>query len=239
MSSSAISSMSSPINLLLSALPKREYKRLLPHLEDVPLSFKDVLNEPGQPATYLYFPTHGMISLILPSSGRGGSLEVGVVGREGMVGLSIILGVAEMFTRCMVQVPGEALRIRADTFRAVVSRDSALHQLLLRYVHFFLTQLSQRVACNALHSVEKRLCYWLLTVRDRANTDHFPLTHQFLAAMMGVRRASVTEAARRFRKAGMIRYGGGQLTILNRHRLEKAACGCYRIVKTELSRLLG
>jgi CRP-like cAMP-binding protein len=226
-------------NLLLSALPSREYKRLLPHLDHVSLAFKAVLHEPGQPISYLYFPTSGILSLLLAREGQEEGMEVGMIGREGVAGLSVFLGVATALTRSVVQVPGEALRMRADKFRALINRNSKLHELLLRYVHVFLTQLTQGAACNALHSVEKRLCRWLLTVYDRAACERFPLTHEFLAAMLGVRRATVTEAARRLRQAGLIRYGGGQLTILDRCGLERVACGCYSVVKAELNRLLG
>lgn len=228
----------SPTNLLLSSLPRREYNLLLPHLDRVPLDFKSVLHEFGQPMNYLYFPTSGMLSLLLVREGRRSSMEVGVVGNEGMAGLSVFLGAPSESTRILVQVPGEALRLRADKFRALVSRDSKLHELLLRYVNVFLMQLTHGVACNALHPVEKRLCRWLLTVHDRAESDRFPLTHEFLAAMLGVRRASVTEAARRLREAGLIRYGGGQLTVLDRRGLEKCVCGCYRLIKIEMDRWL-
>ena len=226
-------------NFLLSSLPSREYNRLLPHFDRVPLHFKDVVHDLGQPISHLYFPTSGMLSLLLARDGHRAGMEVGVVGREGMAGLSVFLGAVSESTRSMVQVPGEALRIHADKFRALVGRDSKLHELLLRYVHVFLTQLTHGVSCNALHSVEKRLCRWLLTVHDRAACDRFPLTHEFLAAMLGVRRASVSEAARRLRQAGLIRYGNGQLTVLDRRGLEKIVCNCYRVVKTELDRLLG
>lgn len=226
----------SSTNLLLSALPSREYNRLLPHLERVPLTFKTVLHELGQPISHLYFPTSGLLSL-LTRDGRQTVMEVGVVGREGMAGLSVFLGAVSECTRSIVQVPGEALRMRADKFRALVGRDSKLHELLLRYVHLLLTQLTHGASCNALHSVEKRLCRWLLTVHDRACCDRLPLTHEFLAAMLGVRRASVTEAARRLRQAGLIRYGGGQLTVLDRRGLERTVCDCYRRIKAELNRL--
>lgn len=238
MSRSDASPRSPSTNLLLSALPSREYNRLLPHLGRLPLDFKTVLYELGQPVTHLYFPTSGMISLLLAPDGRRAGMEVGVVGREGVVGLSAFLGARSEPTRSIVQVPGEALRMPADKFRVLVGRESKLYELLLRYVHVFLTQLTHEAACIALHPIEKRLCRWLLTVHDRAGCDRFPLTHEFLAAMLGVRRASVTEAACRLRQAGLIRYGGGQLTVLDRRGLERNVCGCYRLVKTELDRLL-
>jgi CRP-like cAMP-binding protein len=227
-----------PNNLLLSALPGREYDRLLPAFDRVPLAFKAVLHEPNQPIRHLYFPTSGMLSLLLSHEGPGAGMEVGVVGREGMADLSVFLGASVASIRSMVQVPGEALRMRADKFRTLVNRESKLYELLLRYTRVFLTQLTQGVACNALHSVEKRLCRWLLMVHDRAACDRFPLTHEFLASMLGVRRATVTEAARRLRQAGLIRYGAGQLTILDRRGLERTVCGCYRAVKAEQNRLL-
>jgi CRP-like cAMP-binding protein len=239
MSRSDVSIDASPKNLLLSALPSREYKRLLPHLDHVPLAFKAVLHEPGQPISHLYFPTSGILSLLLAREEQGEGMEVGIIGREGVAGLAAFLGAATTLTRSMVQVPGEALRIRADKFRALVGRNSKLHELLLRYVHVFLTQLTQGVACNALHSVEKRLCRWLLTVHDRTNCDRFPLTHEFLAAMLGVRRATVTEVARRLRQAGLIHYSSGQLAVLDRRGLERIVCNCYGVVKAEINRLLG
>jgi CRP-like cAMP-binding protein len=211
---------------------------LLPFLEPVPLHFKAVLHEPGRPVPSAYFPAGGVISVISPTSGNGG-IEVGVVGREGMAGLSLFLEAQTSPFRYVVQVPGDALRLPAKDFHRCVTRTSALHGLLLRYSHFFLTQLSQAVACNSLHSVPQRLCRWLLAVHDRAATDNFPLTHEFLAAMLGVRRASVTEAARTLRLAGLIRYGAGQLTVLDRHGLDAMACGCHRVVQEELARVLG
>ncbi|HTU89174.1 MAG TPA: Crp/Fnr family transcriptional regulator [Gemmataceae bacterium] len=228
-----------PNNRLLAILPRREYQRLLAHLECVPLTLKTVLHEPGQPIKYLYFPTSGMLSLLSGSDGQGGRIEVGVVGREGMVGLPAFLGGKAGPTQWMVQVSGEALRMRAAKFRRLVRRQSKLHEMLLRYTHVFLTQVMQWVSCNSLHPVEKRLCRWLLTVHDRASSDQFPLTHEFLAAMLGVRRASVTEAARRLRRAGLIHYGSGQLTILDRRGLEGAVCGCYHTVRAELVQLFG
>lgn len=200
---------------------------------------RSILHEPGKPISHVYFPTYGMLSLLLPRNGREKGVEVGVIGREGMVGLPVFLGFPASCTRSIVQVPGEALRIRAETFHDLVNCDSKLHEMLLRYLHVLLTQLTLGIGCNTLHPVEKRLCRWLLTVHDRSDGDRLPLTHEFLAAMLGVRRASVTDAARRLRQAGLIRYGGGQLTILDRRGLERAVCGCYRIAKTELNRLLG
>jgi CRP-like cAMP-binding protein len=216
-------------NQLLAALPAREYARLGPHLEPVSLAFKDILYEPDCVLPHVYFPLSGVLSLIIPAEGRPGGIEVGVVGREGMAALPVFLGDGVTPLRCIVQVPGDALRMRAEDFRARVSRDSALHSLLLGYTQTLLNQVSQSVVCNSLHPIEQRLSRWLLTVQDRAESDRFPLTHEFLAAMLGVRRASVTEAARKLRITGLIHYGRGELTVLDRPGLESISCGCHRV----------
>jgi CRP-like cAMP-binding protein len=231
--------LASPLNRLLAVLPPEEYALLHPCLECVPLQFKAPVHEPGQPITHLYFPTSGVISLLLPLEERTLGIEVGVVGREGMVGLAVFLGASTTIFRAMVQAPGEALRIPVEDFRSRVGRHTVLHEHLLRFTHLFLSQLSLSIACNALHPMEKRMCRWLLAMHDRVDSDRFPLTHEFLAAMLGVRRASVSEAARGLRQAGLIRYGGGQLTVLDRAGLESAACPCHRKGQGELHRLLG
>ena len=227
-----------PTNRLLAALPPREYARLVPYLEPVSLPFKAILHEPGGALPCVHFPASGIISIINPASENGG-IEVGLVGREGMAGLSVFLdGQASQF-RYIVQVPGDALRLEAKDFLRRVTRSSALHGVLLRYTHVFVTQLSQSIACNSLHPVPQRLCRWLLAVHDRVEGNAFPLTHEFLAAMLGVRRASITEAAHKLRQAGVIRYGAGRLTVLDRPGLNAMACGCHRLVQNELDRVLG
>jgi CRP-like cAMP-binding protein len=226
-----------PLNRLLAALPPSEYAQLRPFLEPVALTFKAVLYEPGQVIPAVYFPVHGVLSLICPAEGKAPGVEVGVIGREGMTGLPVLLGTGAAFVRCIVQVPGDALRMRAEDFRKHVAADSYLHTVLLRYTHFCLAQLAHSVNCNSLHAVEQRLCRWLLATHDRAGVDRFPLTHEFLAAMLGVRRASVTVAARQLRDAGWIRYGAGELTVLNRRGLEAACCSCYGVVQAELERV--
>jgi CRP-like cAMP-binding protein len=226
-----------PPNRLLAALPDTEFEVLRPRLEPVGLALRDVLFEVGQAVSHAYFPTEGVVSLLCPPEGRGLGVEVGVVGREGMAGLSLFLGADVTPFRCLVQVPGGALRLRADDLRRVVVPHTRLYALLLRYTHAFVAQLSQATSCNAVHPVEKRLCRWLLAVHDRVDGERFPLTHEFLAAMLGVRRASVTDAARGLRQAGLIRYGGGQLTVLDRPGLEATACGCHRAMRAELDRL--
>jgi CRP-like cAMP-binding protein len=224
-------------NRLLAALPRQEYDRLLPHLETVALPARAVLHEAREPIAYVHFPCSGVVSLLCPPEEKGEGIEVGVVGREGVAGLTVFLGAEAAPTRCVVQVAGSAQRMRADDFRAYVQRDGVLHELLLRYTHAFLAQVSQSVACNALHPVGQRLARWILSVRSRLETDQFPLTHAFLATMLGVRRASVSEAAHTLQQAGLIRYGRGQVTVLDRAGLDTAACGCQRLVQAELDRL--
>lgn len=225
-----------PPNRLLAALVPREYDRLRPHLEPVSLLFRTVLHEPDQTIPFVYFPDSGVISVLVPPEGRGQGVEVGMVGREGVVGLPVFLGSDSTPARWVVQAPGTALRMAAETFRAQVGRGT-LHDLLLLYTNAFLIQVSQSVACNALHAIEKRLCSWLLMVRNRVESDHFPLTHEFLAAMLGVRCASVTQAASGLQRDGLIRYARGRLEVLDHRGLESVACGCHRVTQAELERL--
>lgn len=215
-------------NSLLASLPKREYERLRPHLEPAPLVLRAVLHEASEPVSHVWFPKSGVLSFIASAGPESTGIEVGLVGREGMAGLSVFLGAPAALTRCVVQVPGEALRLGAAQFRAAVAPGCALNALLLRYTHAFLAQVSQSVACNALHPVEKRLCRWLLMMHGRAGAECFPLTHEFLAAMLGVRRATVTVAARKLLQAGLIRYARGEVTVLDRPGLEQTACPCHR-----------
>ena len=227
-----------PANRLLAVLPPRVFSHLRSCCEPVPLRFRDILQEPQRPIPYVYFPSSGVVSVVIPLDGMGDGVEVGLVGREGLIGLPVLLGADSTPARWVVQVPGEALRIAAEEFRDHVVRRS-LRDLLLLYTNAFMAQVSQSVACNAMHPVEERLCRWLLTVHTRVDADQFPLTHEFLGAMLGVRRASVTEAARGLQEAGLIRYARGRLEVLDRAGLESAACGCHRAVQAELDRLPG
>jgi CRP-like cAMP-binding protein len=225
-------------NRLLASLPAEEFSRLLPYLEPVAHPAKTCLCEPDNPIRHVYFPTAGVISLLAvktPST----AIEAGMVGREGFVGLPVFLGTDRSTGLCMVQLPLQAVRMAADDFRAVVPRDGSLHALLLRYTHFLLCQISQSLACCATHAVEKRFCRWLLTVHDRADNDEFPLTHAFVASMMGVRRASVSTVAAGLQQRGLIGYERGRLTVLDRAGLESIACGCFRVVRSEWERLFG
>ena len=224
-------------NRLLAALPRDEYERLLPNLETVSLTYKQVLYEPREPINQVYFPNTGVISLLtILEEGIAG--EVGLVGNEGMVGLSVFLGIDTTPIQSFVQVPGDAMRMNADVFKSLNQSDS-LHGLLHRYTHALMIQISQSVACNNYHSVEQRCCRWLLMTRDRVGSNQFPITQEFLSEMLGVRRASVTVVASILQKAELIRYSRGRMTILNGFGLEKASCKCYRLVKEEFDRSLG
>lgn len=223
-------------NKLLAALPKREQTRLLPHLEPTTLGFEDILYEPDGLIRHVYFPTSGLISLLLVLE-DGSVSEVARIGNEGMVGLPIFLGVPTSHTRAFVQIPGEALRMKAQVFRQEARQSGPLAGLLLRYTQALLRIVLQLTACNNRHSIEQRLCRWLLITHDRVQADHFEITQEFLSQMLGVHRQSVTLAASNLQKAGLIRYSRGKLTILDRRGLEASSCECYRGVTKVFDRL--
>ncbi len=226
-----------PQNQLLSALPQKEFERLWPTLEFVSLAFQQILYEANQPIEYVYFPNNGIISLVTITE-DGGTVEAATVGNEGMVGISILLGVEKTPVQAISQMAGDALRMRTEVFKREITPNSPLYALLLRYTQVLIGQLSQTVACNRLHSVEERCCRWLLLCQDRVRSNQFALTQETLAQMLGVRRASVSVVAAILQKAGLIRYSRGKITILDRVGLEAASCECYRVVKAEFDRLL-
>ncbi|GAA6622080.1 Crp/Fnr family transcriptional regulator [Scytonema sp. NUACC26] len=226
----------SPIdNRLLSVLPDEVYRKLLPHLETVPLSFKQVLFQPGRSIDYVYFPIHSVVSL-LTTMADGTQAEVGLIGYEGMVGISVVLGIPTTPLRAVVQISGEAVRMRTDIFKTVMCEKTLLQEVLLQYTHVLIVQISQSVACNNFHSVEQRMCRWLLMIHDRMRKNKFPLTQESLSQILGVRRASVGAVARKLRTSRLIDYDRGEITILNRLELETIACECYDISRTELDR---
>ena len=224
-----------PQNQLLTALPPKTYARLLTKLEIVPLIFKRVIYLPGYLPQHVYFPLSGVISL-LTILADGTETEVGIVGNEGIAGISVFLGVDTTSSKALVQIPGDAMRMRISDFKAEIL-DNELHNLLQRYTQTLIGQISQAVACNCHDSVEERCCRWLLMCHDRAKSDHFPITHEFLSHMLGVRRASVTVVAGMLQKAGLISYSRGRITILNRRGLEEVACECYQTIKSEFDRV--
>jgi CRP-like cAMP-binding protein len=236
---SAYSSSRNPVsNHLLAALPQEEYERLLPNLEPVSLSLKQSLYEPNEPIDYAYFINSGATSLLnLMQDGQ--TIEAATVGKEGMVGVPLLLGTTQIPLQVIVQIPGDGLRMKADVFKAQVSWGCPLHTLLLRYMQTLMNQISQTAACNRLHSIEARCCRWLLMTHDRMESDSFPLTQEFLSYMLGVRRASVSEVAATLQKSGLINYHRGQITIRDRKGLEAASCECYQSTQQEFKRLLG
>ncbi len=225
-------------NKILAALPREEYERLVPNLETISLSFKQLIYQPNEPIEYVSFINRGVISVINVMQ-DGGALEVATVGNEGMVGIPVLLGADQVPAETFVQVPGEALRMKVDVFKSEVSPSSPLHTRLLRYTQTLINQIAQSAACNRLHSVEQRTCRWLLMTQDRVDSDEFPMTQEFLVLMLGVRRASVSEVAATVQKAGLIRYHRGKVTVLDRKGLEATSCECYEVVNKEYKRLLG
>jgi len=224
-------------NRLLAALPPDELIRLRPHLELVDLPLRQTLSKPGRVIDHAYFPVHGMVSLVAPLS-DGAFIEVGVIGREGCVGSTVLHGVDTYPAEAMVQVAGSALRIGVKTLQREAARSGALMGLLLRFTHVLHIQVTQTAACNGRHILQERLARWLLTTRDRVDGDALPLIHEFLGMMLGARRAGVTVAIGALKSAGLVRNSSGEITILDRPGLEAAACECYRVVKAEYARLL-
>lgn len=224
-----VTTQTSTENSLLAALPREEYERLAPHLGEVSLTLRQVLFSPGDEITHAYFPTDSIVSLLTDLS-DGSGMEVGLVGREGLAGVSVILGGSETKV-ATVQAVGNALKIRADVLREEFRRGGVLQTGLLRYTHALMTQISQSVVCNVRHPLPGRLARWLLMYHDRLGRDEFDLTHEFMAAMLGVRRAGVSDVANELQRMGFISYRRGHVRIINREGMEEFACECYPVVK--------
>jgi CRP-like cAMP-binding protein len=216
-------------NSLLAALPRKSYLQLLSGLAPVDLIFGEVLYEPGAPIREVYFPGRSLVSLLTVVEGHL-ALEVGLVGREGMLGIPLALGIGISPVRALVQGAGPALRMSAQRFRTELRRNPPLQAELQRYVYAMMAQISQTAACNRFHMVEARLARWLLMTRDRMLAGEFRMTHEFLSHMLGVRRVGVTEAATTLQRKKLIEYRRGNIRILDDRGLEAAACSCYKAV---------
>lgn len=225
-------------NQILGKLSAEEYEQLSPYLEPVTFRLGDVLYYPQDPTTHVYFPNNGTLSIISTFE-DGGSIEVGVIGNEGMFGINVVLGSITTLHQALVQLSGDGLRVPADVIRREFKRGGRLHDLLLRYTQALIIQISQTAACNRAHPLEGRLARWLLMTHDRAIMDDLELTHEFIAVMLGTRRAGVTVAAGKLQDEGLIKYRRGHVQIVNRQGLEKITCVCYHVVKKEFDRLLG
>jgi len=227
-----------PRNRLLAALPHYDFARLWPRLEAVELPFRKVLHAPGEPIEVVYFPETGWVSMLAYME-DGDAAEVGMIGHEGMVGLPVLLGADHDDIEAMVQLPGTALRMDTQAFREELDDMPTLRTLLLRYALVHHGQVARTAACNGRHHTDQRLARWLLMTHDRASGDEFPMTHEFLSMMLGVRRAGITVAAGQFQKAGFIHYERGRIEITDRPGLESVTCECYGIVRRASDQLLG
>jgi CRP-like cAMP-binding protein len=220
----------SSANHVLAALPWKAYQRMLGGLDAVELNFGDILYEPAAEIRHVYFPTDCLVSL-LTTIDKQHALEVGMVGREGMVGMPIALGIRVSNVRALVQGKGTALRMTATRFRAEFKTNHVLQHTLYRYTHLLMAQVSQTAACNRFHAADARLARWLLMTRDRVQSDTFSLTQEFMGHMLGLRRVGVTKAAQEAQRNELISYSRGNITILDQVGLEAIACSCYRIVR--------
>lgn len=227
-----------PVNRLLALLSARDYAALRPHLERLPLDYKQSLYRADKSVEFIYFIETGVGSLV-NTMANGQAAEVGTIGNEGIVGLPIVLGDDHAPTAVYVQVPGVGLRMKASLFKRELARSPTMQVVMLRYVHALFNQVAQSAACNHFHSLEQRCCRWLLMTRDRMDSDSFLLTQEFLAMMLGVQRPGVSIAAGGLQRAGLITYSRGNVAILDRVGLKKRSCECYGVSKREFDRLLG
>jgi CRP-like cAMP-binding protein len=236
--SARLGTPASTANRLLAALPRKDRQQFLAGCEPVELVFAEVLADPGKRIRHVVFPTEGFISLTTSLDDRA-TLEVGLIGDEGMLGATLILGVDSSPLHALVQGEGSALRMDAARFRQELERSPALQRQLKRYLYVFLSQLAQTAACTRFHVVETRLARWLLMTQDRAHSSQFHVTHEFLAYMLGVRRVGVTKAATSLQNRRLISYTRGNITVLDRKGLVAAACSCYEADKANYYQIMG
>ena len=224
-------------NQLLAALPGEELKRWRHQLELVELPLGLVLYESGSPLSHVYFPSTAIVSLLYVTEG-GGSAEIGVVGNDGVVGISLFMGGETTPNRAVVRNAGIGYRLKAEAIKAEFNRSPSVMHLLLRYTQALITQMAQTAVCNRHHSVDQQLCRWLLMSLDRLPGNELTTTQELIANMLGVRREGVTEIALKLQRAGLISYARGHVKVLDRPGLERRTCECYAVVKTEYARLL-
>jgi CRP-like cAMP-binding protein len=224
-------------NRLLAALRPADMAALVPHLKEVELEQGALLQEQGELIERVYFPNSGMISLLAVMQ-QGNAVETATIGREGAVGAMAGLGPRHAFTRAVVQMAGTAAQIATGKFQAVVGASPTIRDIIVRHNEVLLAQVQQSAACNALHEAESRFCRWLLQSRDRSDGDIVPITQEFLAQMLGVRRTTVTLVAQSLQDAGLLRYRRGRIEILDRNMLEDRACECYRVVRRTIEQHL-
>ena len=224
-------------NWLLAALPTAAYARVIAQCEIVPLVVKDTLFAPNTIIEHAYFPRQGCASMI-SVMGDGAKVEVGTIGWEGMVGISLALGVSSVPTGCIVQIAGDGVRISREALEIELRDHAELRSILFLFAQAWVDTISRGSSCNGVHSVEERCARWLLMTHDRVEGDVLPLTQEFLAIMLGVRRASVTLAAASLQQAGLINYKHGRITVLDREALESASCECYAAIRSAYARLL-
>jgi CRP-like cAMP-binding protein len=225
-------------NRLLSALSRDLQIRLLPRMERVVLTVRQLLFEAGEPITHVYFPLSGAMSLIIALDGGGESVEIATIGNEGMIGTAVFLGADRGPMRAVCQVAGQALKMRSESFRHSVAEHPDLADVVRHFTQTMINQISQTTACNQVHSVQQRMCRWLLMTHDRVGADEFHLTQELLAQMLGVRRPSVTVAAGLLQRDGLISYQRGRIRIADRAALEAASCPCYQVVRQDIDSLI-
>jgi CRP-like cAMP-binding protein len=225
------------LNWLLAALADPEWLRLAPQLEPVDMALGDVLYAPGGTPSHVFFPTSAIVSLLYVME-NGASAEIAVVGNEGLVGIALFMGGESTSSQAVVQAAGAGYRLKASVLMQEFNRGGPVLHLLLRYTQALITQMAQTSVCNRHHAVDQQLCRWLLLTLDRLRSSDLVMTQELLSNILGVRRASITEAAGRLQRDGLIRYERGRISVLDRPTLESRACECYAVVKKEYDRLL-
>jgi CRP-like cAMP-binding protein len=227
-----------PTNLLLEHLPRNVRERIAGEITPVSLRLGEILHKPGEEIRDLHFPTTCMISVTIAMR-DGRTVEAGAIGSREVVGINAFMGGREITqTEYIVQLPGDALRVGAESLKAEFNRNTEMRDVMLKYTQAFIAQITQNVGCNRLHNTDQRFARWLLEVCDRVQSAEFGLTHNFMAEMLGIRRAGVTEAATKLKRAGIVKYGRGPIKIMNQRALEEMSCECYSALRREYNRLL-